>query len=129
MPNARIVKIVAGCLALAVMACSGADGQEQAEVHYDAGVELQENGQLSEAIAEYDLAIESQPALTSAYMNRGVAYKDLGETERAIQEWAETIRGETLAETIESSETVPADGAREVKTGSVTIQVWIATTE
>ena len=51
------------------------------------------------------------------------------EAERAIQEWAETIRGETLADTIESSQTVPANGAREVKTGSVTIQVWIATTE
>ena len=51
------------------------------------------------------------------------------EAGRAIQEWAETIRGETLADTIESTQTVPADGAREVKTGSVTIQVWIATTE
>ena len=51
------------------------------------------------------------------------------EAARAIAEWSETIRGETLADSLDPSETVPADGAHDVKTGSVTVQVWIITTE
>ena len=37
--------------------------------------------------------------------------------------------GNKQTQKLPSSQTVPANGAREVKTGSVTIQVWIATTE
>ena len=47
----------------------------------------------------------------------------------AIAEWSETIRSETLADSLDPSETGPAEGTRDVKTGAVTVQVWIITTE
>ena len=50
MPKAIFVMAVAGCLALAAAACCGAGGLEQAKAHYEAGVEFQESGRLTEAM-------------------------------------------------------------------------------
>ena len=60
--------------------------------HYEAGVALQQEGLLKEAIAEYDQAIRLAPKFTSAYNNRGAAYNDSGQPERAIQDFDVAIR-------------------------------------
>jgi tetratricopeptide (TPR) repeat protein len=63
-----------------------------AAMHYNAGVELQEQGRQREAIAEYDEAIRLDPEYTEAYNNRGSAYAGLGQYQRAIQDFDEAIR-------------------------------------
>ena len=60
-------------------------GLSEAEQHYNAGVELQEQGRLEEAIAEYDEAIRLDPQDADVYNNRGIAYDELGQLQRAIQ--------------------------------------------
>ena len=82
-----IVLVITVGLALMLSACGGGDeaeeaadgGLSEAEKHYNAGVDLQEQGRLEEAIAEYDEAIRLNPQDTDASVNRGVAYRDLGQ--------------------------------------------------
>ena len=64
----------------------------RAEMHYNAGVKLMDQGKLKEAIAEYDEAIRLNPKYALAYNNRGSAYYELGQYERAIQDFDEAIR-------------------------------------
>ena len=74
---------------LVALACGGLS---EAEKHYNAGVDLQEQDQLEEAIAEYHESIRLNPELALAYSNRGLAYDDLGQHQRAIQDYDEGIR-------------------------------------
>ena len=58
---------------------------DAALAHFEAGVTLQLNGRLEEAIAEYGEAIRLDPGSASAfYINRGNAYNELGQFQRAI---------------------------------------------
>ena len=75
------VLLVAG-LAVVLSGCLSEAGQ-----HHNAGVELQEQGRLEEAIAEYDEAIHLDPKYALAYSNRGSAYGDLGQHQRAIRDY------------------------------------------
>ncbi|MFC2002728.1 tetratricopeptide repeat protein, partial [Chloroflexota bacterium] len=75
-----------------VLVLSACGGLSEADEHYNAGVELQEQERLEEAIGEYGEAIRLNPQLTEAYNNRGNAYADLGQFERAIQDYGEAIR-------------------------------------
>lgn len=75
---------------------SGCGGLSEAEEHYNAGVELQEQGRLEEAIAEYDEAIRLDPQDAVVYYNRGFAYDDLGQHQRAIQDYDEAIPASIL---------------------------------
>ena len=81
-----VILSLALALVLAVSGCSS-----EAEKHYNAGVELQEQGQLEEAIAEYDEAISLDPGFALAYCNRGVAYNDKNEFARAIADFDKAI--------------------------------------
>ena len=74
--------------ALGLLGC----GLSEAEKHYNAGAELQEQGRLEEAIAEYDQAIRLDPQYVLAYFNRGVAYHGLGEFQQAVEDLDEAIR-------------------------------------
>ena len=76
--------------ALASSACEGA--AERAETHFEAGVELEKQGQVEEAIAQYDQALEINPVDADYYFRRGGSYGRLGEYERALQDLSETIR-------------------------------------
>jgi tetratricopeptide (TPR) repeat protein/MFS family permease len=67
-------------------------GLSRAEAHYEAGLKLESEGKLREAIAEYDEAIRLEPYLAPAYNNRGVAYSRLGQIERAVPDYDEAIR-------------------------------------
>jgi len=46
----------------------------------------------SSCLNSYDEAIRIAPGLSLAYNNRGIAYFQLGQTQRAIQDFDETIR-------------------------------------
>lgn len=50
----------------------------QAEERYNAGVELQQQGRLQEAVAEYDEAIRLDLQYAEAYCNRALAYALFG---------------------------------------------------
>jgi len=67
-------------------------GLSKAEEHYEAGLKLESEGELREAIAEYDEAIRLEPYLAPAYNNRGNAYARLGQLERALPDYSEAIR-------------------------------------
>jgi len=61
-------------------------------VHFDAGVELVNQGKFKEAIAEFDRAIQIDSNYTPAYNNRGLAYYKLQQSQLAIQDFGEAIR-------------------------------------
>jgi tetratricopeptide (TPR) repeat protein len=67
-------------------------GLSKAEEHYNVGVELESQGRLKEAIAEYDKALHLDPNFSLAYNNRGAAYANLGQFQRAIQDYDESLR-------------------------------------
>ena len=76
-----------------VIVSSGCGGDvAEAKRLNEAGVRLYDQGQLEEAIAEYDEAIRLDPQASGHYNNRGLAYYDLNEYRRAIEDYDEAIR-------------------------------------
>jgi len=63
----------------------------QAVKHYNRGLELQRQGELDSAIAQYDQAISLNPELAIAFTNRGVAYGYLGDFDQAIADLDQAI--------------------------------------
>ena len=86
----RVVTVLSVAL---VMVLSGCGNAGEAEKHYQAGLRLQEQGRLDEAIAEYDQAITLNPESAEAYYYRGNAYIDLDLFERAVQDFDEAQAG------------------------------------
>lgn len=76
-------------LTLGLLAC-GSIGE--AEEHFSAGVQLQNQDRWEEAIAEYDEAIRLDPQNADVYSNRGFAYFKLDQFEQAILDYGEAIR-------------------------------------
>ena len=68
-------------MAVLILLTSGCSNE--AERHYNTGVELQEQGRLEEAIVEYNEAISLDPELAEAYSNRGIVYVNKGEYDKA----------------------------------------------
>ncbi|MFC1864332.1 fused MFS/spermidine synthase [Chloroflexota bacterium] len=64
----------------------------KAEKHCDAGLKLESEGELKEAVAEYDEAIRLNPYLAEAYYNRGNTYQKMGQFQRALNDYDEAIR-------------------------------------
>ncbi len=60
--------------------------------HYNAGLDLEGQGRFEEAIAEYDMAISSNPRFAQAFNNRGGLYGRLGDLQSAIEDFDEAIR-------------------------------------
>ena len=75
--------------ALLLIGCSS--GLSEAEKRNKAGVELQKEGRLEEAIAQYGEAIRLDPKLILTYDNRGAALLILGAYQRAIDDYDEVI--------------------------------------
>ena len=71
-----LVTLLLPMLALALSGCGG--GISEAEEHYNAGAELQEQRPHGEAIAEYHEVIRLDPQHAEAYYSRGLAYFNLG---------------------------------------------------
>ncbi len=59
--------------------------------HYNTGVELQGEGRLEEALAEYNEAIRLDSKLSGTYHNRGIVYDELGEYDKAIADYTKAI--------------------------------------
>ena len=64
--------------------------------HHDIGANLLRQRHLEEAITEFDIAISLDPNFAVAYNNRGIAYKRLGQPERAMEDFNEVIRFDPL---------------------------------
>ena len=62
-----------------------------ADEHVELGIEYHEQGQLDQAIAEYEIAIELEPDNADAYRNLGSAYSDQGRWEDAAAAYEEAI--------------------------------------
>ncbi|MCH8008749.1 MAG: fused MFS/spermidine synthase [Chloroflexi bacterium] len=70
---------------------SATKNESEAKRHYNAGVELEGQGALQEALEEYTLAIELTD-FAQAHNNRGAVYARIGQAERAIQDYHEAVR-------------------------------------
>ena len=76
--------LLLGLGAILIVLGASCDGSSnEAENHYNAGVELQEQGRAEDAIAEYDQAILLDPRYAVAYINRAVVYTILGKDAEA----------------------------------------------
>ena len=62
-----------------------------AEVHYNLGLALANQGQLDEAALEYRLALESKPDHAEAHNNLGNVLLTGGQTDAAIAEYLRTL--------------------------------------
>jgi tetratricopeptide (TPR) repeat protein len=65
---------------------------DTAGLHFDAGLELQEDGRLEEAISEFDEAIRLSPVFAGACNERGITYSKLGFPSLAILDYGDAIR-------------------------------------
>lgn len=63
----------------------------QARMHFDRGVRLAAEGQLSKAIKAYLWALEIDPKFVTAYKNLGAAYDELGLFVDALKVYAKAI--------------------------------------
>lgn len=63
----------------------------EAETWFTQGVEQQQAGNIGEAIASYDKALEVRPDLYGVWFNRGNALSDLGRLEEAIASYDKVI--------------------------------------
>ncbi len=63
----------------------------KAEIYYNAALELESQGKLTEAIFKYDQAIRLDPYFALAYYNRGLAYKEQGKKSRAMADFVKFI--------------------------------------
>ena len=79
-------------LAVVTVALVGCGNSGGAEEHLDAGLNLQQEGKLQEAIAEYDEAVRLDPEFALAFLNRGKAFSDLDQPQRAVEDFGEAIR-------------------------------------
>jgi tetratricopeptide (TPR) repeat protein len=79
-------------LILVMSACGGAWWFSKAQLAVLDGVDAYEQGAYTEAISYYDKAIELDPGLAEAYYFRGLAYGDLDEHQRAIENYTKAIQ-------------------------------------
>ena len=87
------VVVTAICLSLLTLSCGTSNFTlGEAEVHYHVGGALRDEGQLEEALSEYDEAIRLDPLLASAYTNPGKTYFAQAQFQRAMQDYNEAIR-------------------------------------
>ena len=65
---------------------------ENARARNNFGYQLQQQGRLPEAIAQYTEAIALNPSYAQAFYNRGTACKELGDLDRAERDLKEAVR-------------------------------------
>ena len=92
-PISRLTLLAAAALvivALSALACEGAAGR--AESHFEAGIELESQGRIEEAIEQYSQALEINPADADFYFRRGGSYGRLGQYDRALEDLDQAVR-------------------------------------
>ena len=60
-------------------------------INFNFGPQRQQEGRLEESIAFYDASIAADAGHAEAYVNRGTAYLDLDQTDRAVQDFDDAI--------------------------------------
>jgi len=78
--------VVRACTA--AIAAGTLKGAALAEVHLSRGLARPDN---KSAIADYDEAIKLAPGLAAAYVDRGVAFHDMGQYERAVKDFIRAV--------------------------------------
>ena len=66
---------------------AGVELDDNANARIQRGLILRQSGQARQAIADYTRAIELEPKNTQAYTNRGNAYLDMGQFQKAIKDF------------------------------------------
>jgi tetratricopeptide (TPR) repeat protein len=76
---------------LLMLSLSMCGKEEPAEDHFKRGNELSLSGELEEAVAEYEQALEIEPENVDVMSNLGVAYYNLGQLDKAIDQYSKAI--------------------------------------
>lgn len=84
-----ILALLCATVALLLAACGGLS---EAEERYNDGVDASEAGRFEEAVALYTEAIELDPDLVDAYVNRSQAYLELGRFDEALADANKAIQ-------------------------------------
>ena len=67
------------------------NGSDSNENHYMDGLELSQMGYFKEAIANFDEAIDEDPESVMAYTGRGDAHYAMGDLDRALLDYSQSI--------------------------------------
>jgi curved DNA-binding protein CbpA len=71
-------------------------GTKDAKYYLERGILAYRSGDLYIALANFDLAIETDPGLSDSYINRGIVFHRLGDLKRAFSDVAEAKRIDDL---------------------------------
>jgi tetratricopeptide (TPR) repeat protein len=71
---------------------AGCSSYSPLDSHYNRGVEFYDDGKLPDAIREYRMAIEDNPANVRAHYNLAVCYHDQGKRAEAAAEYDAVLR-------------------------------------
>ncbi len=74
---------------------TGDEAQVLARRHLESGLTLHASGSFLDAIPKYDLALRIYPHYAEAYLNRGLAYVQSDQSQRAIQDFEQALRSQT----------------------------------
>ena len=88
----RALIMLAALALVSVTGVSACAGPGEAERHFNAGLDKQEQGHLEEAIAEYDEAIRLNSEDAVVYYNRGLAHLSLSQLQQAVQDFDTAVR-------------------------------------
>ena len=86
----KICVLIAGCLFL-LHCASKPEAVPSAIPYYNHGVELQEAGNLEDAIAAYTRALKIDPYFVDALVNRGNIQMDMGNLYEAIEDYTRAL--------------------------------------
>src|SRR6266508_4550093 len=65
--------------------------EDRSQLYFLRGYAYSSSGDTTQALSDFDRAIQLHPNLPEAYINRGTIYKDKGEYDRAIIEYTQAI--------------------------------------
>jgi tetratricopeptide (TPR) repeat protein len=71
-------------------------GIKDAKYYLERGILAYRSGDLVIALANFDLAIDTDPGLSDSYINRGIVFRRMGDLKRALSDVAEAKRIENL---------------------------------
>jgi tetratricopeptide (TPR) repeat protein len=87
-----LIIVILAAVSLGVPARAHPAGDESASFYFTRGAELLHKGQLDQAIAEFNQAIELNPRDAEAFGHRGTAYLKKGQIDRAISDYDQVLR-------------------------------------
>ena len=83
----RLHAVIAMVALIMVLSAIGCSSKSEAELAFNDGSVSLEQGLYAEAISHFDKAIQLDPAFAMAYNYRGLACQDLGQHQRAIEDY------------------------------------------